>query len=430
MSKAQMQTVDEFKLEAPDETPLAVPKATPAVEAIQENLQKNHKPGTIVKLNEKQVAQVEEEVSTFMSVLKNADAGSEEILSIQEFVRNLGNEEMNKDIVSSKMLNKSLGQLDKTTEGATVSSSLLDLRNLVEELDPSSINNFKSKFLRKIPFVGDKLDNKIKKFQSSQEQINVIVESLNLGKQSLAQDNLDILEERKKLWNKMGMLEQFILATQTISNDIKSVLPAIAAENPEKARIIQQDILFYVEQKHMDLLTNLAVNMQGYMSLDVAAKNNTELIKGVDRATNTTVQALKVSVMLAQLLANQKNVAEKVKAVHEITESLVLGTAKALNQQGVEISKAAMSASLKPEVLQEAFTLVVSALDNIDNYKIEAISSMQKTISNLDGTVQNMKKHLDVHREKEVRNLNDVIQSKREQQDKGGISLNPLKPKI
>ena len=45
-------------------------------------------------------------------------------------------------------------------------------------------------------------------------------------------------------------------------------------------------MLFYVRQKHQDLLTQLAVSIQSYLAIDIIIKNNIELIKGVDRAVD------------------------------------------------------------------------------------------------------------------------------------------------
>ena len=62
-------------------------------------------------------------------------------------------------------------------------------------------------------------------------------------------------------------------------------------------------MLFYARQKVTDLLTQMAVNVQGYLALDLVRKNNLELAKGVDRATTTTVSALRTAVIVAQALA-------------------------------------------------------------------------------------------------------------------------------
>ena len=70
----------------------------------------------------------------------------------------------------------------------------------------------------------------------------------------------------------------------------------------ERERVVREEMLFYARQKVTDLLTQLAVNIQGYLALDMIRKNNLELMKGVDRATTTTVAALRTAVIVAQAL--------------------------------------------------------------------------------------------------------------------------------
>ena len=61
-----------------------------------------------------------------------------------------------------------------------------------------------------------------------------------------------------------------------------------------------------------DLLTQMAVTVQGYLALDLVKKNNVELVKGVDRASTTTVAALRTAVTVAQAMTNQKLVLEQI----------------------------------------------------------------------------------------------------------------------
>ena len=65
-------------------------------------------------------------------------------------------------------------------------------------------------------------------------------------------------------------------------------------------------------QRVQDLLTQMAVTVQGYLALDLVKKNNVELIKGVDRASTTTVAALRTAVTVAQALVGQKLVLDQI----------------------------------------------------------------------------------------------------------------------
>ena len=64
--------------------------------------------------------------------------------------------------------------------------------------------------------------------------------------------------------------------------------------SPEQ-EAIRETALFYTRQRTQDLLTQMAVTVQGYLALDLVKKNNVELVKGVDRASTTTVSALPVA---------------------------------------------------------------------------------------------------------------------------------------
>ncbi len=98
-------------------------------------------------------------------------------------------------------------------------------------------------------------------------------------------------------------------------------ISSIESSDRNKARVVKEEMLFYVRQKVQDLLTQQVVNIQGYLALDMVRHNNLELIKGVDRATTTTVAALRTAVIVAQALTNQKLVLDQITALNTTTSS-------------------------------------------------------------------------------------------------------------
>src|SRR5260370_40764152 len=92
---------------------------------------------------------------------------------------------------------------------------------------------------------------------------------------------------------------------------------------PDKWKGLIEDVMLYERQKRQALLTQLAVNMQGYLAMDLIRKSNLELIKGVDRATTTTVSALRTAVIVAQALNNQKLVLDQIDALNTTTGNLI-----------------------------------------------------------------------------------------------------------
>ena len=102
------------------------------------------------------------------------------------------------------------------------------------------------------------------------------------------------------------------------------------ATDPAKAKAIRETALFYVRQRTQDLLTQMAVTVQGYLALDLVKKNNVELVKGVDRASTTTVSALRTAVTVAQALTNQKLVLEQITALNTTTANMIDSTGELL----------------------------------------------------------------------------------------------------
>ena len=105
-------------------------------------------------------------------------------------------------------------------------------------------------------------------------------------------------------------------------------------------------MLFYVRQKHQDLLTQLAVSIQNYLAIDIVIKNNIELIKGVDRASTTTVSALRTAVIVAQALGNQKLVLDQITALNTTTCGMIERTSEMLRDNSVQIQEQAASATI------------------------------------------------------------------------------------
>ena len=150
-----------------------------------------------------------------------------------------------------------------------------------------------------------------------------------------------------------------------------------------------------MRQKVQDLLTQLAVSAQGYLALDLIRKNNVELIKGVDRATTTTVSALRTAVIVAQALANQKLVLDQITALNTTTGNLIEQTSEMLKDQSAEVNEQAASSTIEVEKLQNAFNNIYATIDAIDGYKLQALDTMKQTVTSLQQEVGKAQSYLE-----------------------------------
>ncbi|EDY58346.1 MULTISPECIES: toxic anion resistance protein [Streptomyces] len=296
---------------------------------------------------------------------------------------------------SNRMLERTVRSLpDKGGDAQSqVAGSLVELRRVVEDLDPRDLSASKGrKFLSRLPG-GNRLRDHVAKYASAQGTLNRIVGSLRGGQDELRRDNAALQTERVRLWETMGKLQEYVVLTESLDTAVEQHIAAVG--DPGAADSLRADVLFPVRQKHQDLLTQLAVCAQGYLAMDVVRRNNEELIKGVDRAATTTVSALRISVMLASALDNQKKVVEQVNALRGTTEDLIRGNAEMLATQSGEIQRIAADPAVGAETLRSAFQQIYRTLDAIDTYKVQATEVMAATVESLASELQHAGAYLE-----------------------------------
>ncbi|WP_234482014.1 toxic anion resistance protein [Streptomyces sp. MBT49] len=298
---------------------------------------------------------------------------------------------------SNRMLERTIRSLpDRGGDAQSqVAGTLVELRRVVEDLDPRDLPASRGRrFLSRLPG-GNKLRDHVAKYASAQGTLNRIVGSLRGGQDELRRDNAALQTERVRLWETMGKLQEYVVLTDALDTAVGRRIADAEAGDPERADSLRADVLFPVRQKHQDLLTQLAVCAQGYLAMDVVRRNNEELIKGVDRAATTTVSALRISVMLASALDHQKKVIEQVDALRGTTEDLIRGNAEMLATQSGEIQRIAADPAVGAETLRSAFQQIYRTLDTIDTYKVQATEAMAVTVENLTAELRQASTYLD-----------------------------------
>ena len=352
----------------------------------------------LVKLDLTKVPELDAKVNDFvMHVLQtpvNTSVFDEKVKAIHQ----LGSAEIRASAqIANRMLDRPAKSMDKALfDNSPIAKSLTELRSVVEDLDPSRQGSLSSprKFLGIIP-MGKSVQDYFRKYQSSQTHINAIIESLYHGKDELMKDNASIEQEKVNMWALMQSLRQYIYVGKKIDERLEQKIGELEATDPEKARVVKEELLFYVRQKNMDFLTQLAVNIQGYLALDMIRKNNLELIKGVDRATTTTIAALRTAVMVSQALSSQKLVLDQINALNSTTSSLIESTSVMLKRQTAQVHEQASGSSLDLEKLQKSFNHIYETMQTIDAFKVKALGNMQQTLHVLTQEVDRAQTYLD-----------------------------------
>ncbi|WP_313330768.1 toxic anion resistance protein [Sphingobium yanoikuyae] len=376
-STAPTATADTLNLTPPDPVPVVAPE----------------KAAGLVPIDDDKRSKLDEKVDAFIDDLVAQDANSPAFGQRVDQLTNMGRKEIAEAAGhSNRFLDRPVRAMDSDNK---VGADLAELRRTVEDLDPGKRGSLTApkKLFGIIPF-GNKMRDYFDSYKSSQTHINSILGSLASGKDVLIKDNAAIDVERQNMWQTMGKLEQMIHISKTMDARLEAKALELDSTDPTKAKAIRESALFYIRQRTQDLLTQMAVTVQGYLALDLVKKNNVELVKGVDRASTTTVAALRTAVTVAQALVGQRLVLEQITALNTTTANIIDSTGELLKSQTAQIHEQAASSTIPIETLQRAFQNIYDTMDNIDTFKLKALENMKTTVTVLSSEVEKSKGYI------------------------------------
>lgn len=338
--------------------------------------------------------QLSAQAQEFLSALAAVDPQSPDFSRIVDQALVLGEAEMRVAAqIAGRMLDRTLASVSSpnTTQ---VSTSLVELRRSVRELDPQDLTKLTGrKILGFIPG-GNAAKGLLARLKAADEPVNRIVLKLRSGQDTLKRDNAAIKGERQRLWDLMTKLSQDAALAAEMDEAVQRQVDILDLSDPGRANALRADVLFGLRQRHQDLLTQLAVCAQGYMALDVVRRNNDELIKGIERAVSTTVTALRIGVAVAAALAGQREVIDQVDAVRGLTDSILKSNATLMSLQGQDIQRIAATPAVGIEAVRTSFDQIYAAIDAIDTFKARAADSMSSTVTALDAEIRRAHDHL------------------------------------
>ena len=330
------------------------------------------------EINPEVAKAAEQKVAEIMAVdLDSFEHRKEFTTAIDTF----GQDVVQKSEVKNEILSKRMAELSKNgTESGEVAKGLEDLAIRMRDLDPSGIDFAKKGRIGK---VFNPVRRYFDRYNSADAEIADIVKSLEKGTGTLKNYNTTLELEEASMREITKQLNQKIEMGTALDTYLTNALEEQKAlgGNEDKVRFVEEEVLFPLRQRIMDFQQLQVVNQQGIVAMDVIRSNNKELIRAVDRAETVTVSSLRTAVTVAGALYNQKIVLEKVQLLNASTNAMIEATSKMLKDQGVAIQQQATEANISVETLKASFANTLSALDDISNYKQQALPKIAKTIA-------------------------------------------------
>jgi uncharacterized protein YaaN involved in tellurite resistance len=350
----------------------------------------------LVKLDPAALPALDGKVSTYVDALLATDPHSPAFETKLADIRSMGDRDIRAAAdASNRLLDSPLRAMHDgpMSERGGVATTLLDLRTTIEDLDPKNATAAR-KLLGVLPRRA-KLTDYFRRYESAQAHLDAIVTALYDGQDELRKDNAALEQEKVRLWETMQRLQQYIYVAEHLDSALDAKITAFDAADPERAKTLRNDVLFTVRQKHQDLLTQMAVSAQGYFAIDLVRRNNTELIRGVDRATTTTIAALRTAVVVAQALTNQRLVLGQITALNTTTSNLIESTSRVIAEQTTDTNEQAATATVSLDALRAAFANLYRSIDAIDTFKGQALDAMSTTVTSLQSEIAKSQAYLD-----------------------------------
>lgn len=295
-------------------------------------------------------------------------------------IESFGSDIITKSESKNAILSKRMIELSRAgSESGEIAKGLEELAVRMKSLDPTAINFNSNSVISKI---FNPVSRYFARYKTADAEIAEIVKSLELGKTTLQNDNTTLEIEEVNMRDLTKQLNEKIEMGLSLDRYLSNAIEAKKAEggDEEKVKFVEDEILFPLRQRIMDFQQLLVVNQQGIVAMDVVRSNNRELIRAVDRAETVTVSSLRTAVTVAGALYNQRIVLEKVQLLNDSTNAMIQATSNMLKNQGVSIQQQATEANISVETLKQSFADTLSALDDISNYKQQALPKIKKTI--------------------------------------------------
>jgi uncharacterized protein YaaN involved in tellurite resistance len=362
-----------------------------------------------IPIDDAKKTELAQRAQAFAAELAGMDHRTPDFTKKVDSITNMGDKELRASAsVSNRMLDRPAAVIKANKGGGggdaqtRVAGSLNELRTTITDLDPNRADLTGAKKVLKWLPGGDRIQKYFQKYESAQTQLNAIIKSLESGQDDLRKDNAAIETEKANMWTTMGKLNEYQQLAAALDDAIsQKVADLESAGNAEQANSLKSDALFAIRQRRQDIMTQMAVSVQGYMALDLVRKNNVELIKGVDRAQTTTISALRTAVIVSQALSRQKLVLDQITALNTTTSNLIESTSNQLRIQGAAINEQAASSTIDVQKLQAAFDNVFQTMDAIDSFRTQAVDSMAQTVTALEGQIERAKPYLERTRQGE-----------------------------
>lgn len=236
--------------------------------------------------------------------------------------------------VSGRVLERGLATMHADLRpGSPLAKRLEELRREAARLDPARPGHGR----RNDPEAETRrLEEYLERFARARPKLDDTIAEMGAARYALESDAAAVEAEIAALAAEIGSLEEFALLAERIDALLTARLeesaaadrragaegpaaaaaggPAAAPEAAPAAAAAIAEAAFAARRRRAEILTQLAVSMQGLAALRIVEASNRDVIDALDAAIETTATALRTAVLVAQAVAGRRVALGRVEA--------------------------------------------------------------------------------------------------------------------
>lgn len=347
-------------------------------------------------------AEVDDQVQRFVDGLLTEELQSDAFKAKLDSAFRLGREEVS--VSASLMQGRFMQRNFVGVEDTAAFRALQDMRGHLDTLNPGHEGDLLQprKLLGIIPF-GNRLQAYFRRFQSAGAQLQKTMEQLHAARDDMQRDIVEIESARTKLWDAMQKLRAAIHFAEALDARLSEKVQTLKVTDPRRAQALEQEVLFYARQNLLDMQTQQAVCVNGYLSLDVLKRTGREMVTGCNRVATTGLSALAVAQTVARATGNQIQVMNMLSGVSQSIEGLIAETGRQLNNHVERTTEFAANPLLGVEKIKEMFDQTFKAMDAMDTFRSKAIEVMGQNNAVIKEQIERAQGYVDRVRQERIR---------------------------
>ncbi|WP_168927318.1 toxic anion resistance protein [Halobacillus salinus] len=327
-------------------------------------------------IEKEDIERLNQEAETYAERFESSEDAS--LSNVLKELSDLGEKEQRVAGEAMETMKRPVNDLMKKSNN-DIPQTLNELEKVVSDLDPKRTEgNGVQKFFFKLS-KAKPIDRYMKKYETIDGKIDVIVRSLLAGKDKLEEDSaeLQLIKEnaRKRIYDLEKQIyfgkRLFELLQEKEGNGEHD--PALLTEAKEK-----------IITRTRNMTQMKVVLNQSMSSVDIIKNNNEKLKESIRNAVTLTKNIITISAAIQLALNNQRQVIDTVNGVNKATEELLLSNSRSLKENTENTTQLMENPAISMEALQESFDNVFEALKTTEQSSERIIASSQKFIEEMD----------------------------------------------